>query len=168
MAHTVSLGLILMVLWLLLSGRPEGLLIGLGLASTVLVVMVARRMGMVDHEGHPIHLTPGTLKYWPWLAWEIIKANIAVAKVIIQKDMPIEPTCLCIKGTQKNELGHVVYANSITLTPGTVTTQLEGSLLTIHALTIDAAESLAAGQMDRRVTEMELGISKDRAKGDRT
>jgi multicomponent Na+:H+ antiporter subunit E len=153
--HTVSLGLVLFGVWLLLSGHFSFLLLGLGIASTALVVYLARRMDLADHEGHPVHLMWRFVFYLPWLLKEIFKANIDVARAIIDPSLPISPVVLTVKGSQGGDLGHVAYANSITLTPGTVTIGLEDSVLTVHALTHDAGNELVGGEMDRRVTAME-------------
>ena len=155
MLQTLSLGAVLYGLWLLLSGHYQPLLLGLGVASTIVVVLIARRMDLIDREGHPIHLSWRFLLYLPWLGWEIVKANIDIARVIVRPKMVIGPTVLRLKGTQKSELGHVIYANSITLTPGTVTIGLEEGVLSVHALTREAAEGLISGDMDRRVTAVE-------------
>jgi len=153
--HTISFGGVLFSLWLLLSGYLETWLLALGLASVALVVMIANRMDVIDHEGHPIHLTWRTVVYWPWLAWEIVKANIDVARVILHPKLPIRPKVLKITGSQVTELGHVMYANSITLTPGTVTLMLEDGAMEIHALTKAAAAGLLNGDMDARVHAVE-------------
>ena len=141
-------------LWLLLSGHYEPLLLGLGAASCLVVVWIAGRMDVVDREGHPIHLTWRALPYWGWLGWEIAKTNVDVARIILNPKMPISPRMVRVKASQKSELGHVVYANSITLTPGTVTVDLVDGGLEVHALTKAAADDLASGEMDRRVTAM--------------
>ena len=153
--HALSLGLVLFCLWLLLSGFFQTLLISLGVASVVSVVWIAHRMDVIDHEGHPIHLTMRAFLYWPWLIVEIIKANIDVARVILRRKMPINPSLVEVKSTQETELGQVVYANSITLTPGTVTIAIDKDIMTVHALTGGAAEDLESGKMDRRVTALE-------------
>ena len=155
MLHTLSLGLALYLLWMLLSGHTEPLLLWLGLASVTVTVLIANRMDVIDHEGHPIHLSLKGVTYWPWLLWEIAKANVDVARVILRRDMPIAPAMLDIEGSQKSELGHVIYGNSITLTPGTVTVDLEEGKLQVHALTRLAADGLLSGEMDRRVTLLE-------------
>lgn len=153
----------LYLLWILLSGHTEPLLLWLGLASVTATVLIANRMDVIDHEGHPIHLSLKGLVYCPWLLWEIAKANVDVARVILRRDMPIEPAMLDIEGSQKSELGHVIYGNSITLTPGTVTVDLEGGKLQVHALTRLAADGLLSGEMDRRVALLEgLGAEEDK------
>ena len=87
--------------------------------------------------------------------WEIVKANIDVARVLVRRRMPTDISVINVKATQKSDVGQVVYANSITLTPGTVTIALDDNILTIHALTTSAAEGLNTGEMDRRVTAVE-------------
>ncbi|MEE8216319.1 MAG: Na+/H+ antiporter subunit E, partial [Acidiferrobacterales bacterium] len=131
------------------------LLIGLGALSVLLVVTIALRMGVVDREGHPIHLSPKALLYWPWLAWEIVKSNVDVARRILSPTLPISPTVIRLKASQKSELGKVIYANSITLTPGTVSIDIDGDKIEVHALTREAAQALRTGDMDRRVTRFE-------------
>jgi multicomponent Na+:H+ antiporter subunit E len=149
-----SLGLVLFILWLLLSGHTSPLLLGLGLVSVLAVVLIAWRMDLVDPEGHPIHLIWRAIPYWAWLLLEIFKANIDVARAIVRPRMPVRPTVLRIKAGQKSDLGRVIYANSITLTPGTVTLAVEGEMMEVHALTPGAAEDLLNGEMNRRVTAM--------------
>jgi len=153
--HAVSLGLVLFGLWLMLSGYFVGLLLGLGVASVAVIVWVAHRMDVIDHEGHPIHLTVRAFLYWPWLIREIVMANIHVARVILSREMPINPSVFKTRSTQKTELGQVVYANSITLTPGTVSIEVDKDIITVHALTRETADDLRSGEMDRRVTSME-------------
>lgn len=155
MLHALSLGGVLGILWLLLSGIFEAWLLALGLGSIIVIVIFANRMDVIDHEGHPLHISWRALLFWPWLAWEIVKANIDVARVILHPKMPITPKVLHIKATQVTELGHVFYANSITLTPGTVTLALENGAMDVHALTPTAIEGLLTGDMDRRVHAVE-------------
>ena len=78
-------------------------------------------MDVVDHEGFPINMGPKAINYWPWLIWEIIKANIDVALIIIKPELKIRPIMFRAEASQKTEVGQVTYANSITLTPGTIT-----------------------------------------------
>ncbi len=155
MIHALSLGAILAGLWLLLSGHYTLFLLTLGAASVVLVLAIALRMDVVDQEGHPVHLTFTAILYWPWLGWQIIKANIDVARCILDPALPISPTVFKVKASQKSEVGKVMYANSITLTPGTISMRLEGDEIEVHALTREAAEELQQGEMDRRVSAVE-------------
>ena len=152
--HSISLGAVLFGVWLLLSGHYEPLFIAFGLVSCVIVVVVTSRMEVIDHEGHPIHLTWRALTYWPWLGWEIVKANWDVAKLVLSPSMPITPTVFRTRASQKTDLGLVIYANSITLTPGTVSVEAGGGYILVHALTREGAAAVEEGAMDRRVTRM--------------
>ena len=153
--RSISLGEVLYVLWLLLSGHfHDALLLGLGGASSVLVLWIAHRMDVVDHEGHPIHLGPRALNYFPWLFKEIALSNLHVARVVLARDLPIQPRLFTVRASQSDELGRVIYANSITLTPGTISVGLESDRLTVHALTAATREGLQSGEMDFRVSAM--------------
>jgi len=155
--HAVSLAFTMFLLWLLLSGHfAEPLLLGLGLASVALVVLIVHRMEVLDHEAHPVHLSIGLPLYWAWLTKEIVLANIDVAKAIVGfGGAAAVPTVFKVRPSQKTEVGRVIYANSITLTPGTVTIAVDDDELTIHALTPGAVEGLKGGEMDRRVRGIE-------------
>ncbi|OJX75893.1 Na+/H+ antiporter subunit E [Magnetospirillum sp. 64-120] len=152
MARTLSLIVLMLVLWLVMSGHGELWLLALGGASAVLVAWIARRLDSVDHEGHPLHLTWRGLGYWPWLAVEIVKANLDVARTILAGPDAVTPAVFTVKASQSDDLGRTIYANSITLTPGTVTMGVDDDgTLTIHALNAGAREGLETGDMDRRV-----------------
>ena len=155
MARALSLSIVLYVLWILLSGHFDPLLLSLGAVSCVFVAWIAYRMDVVDHEGHPIHLTWRAAIYWPWLLWEIVKANIDVAKIVLDPKLPISPQVFTVKASQVDDLGLAIYANSITLTPGTVSIDVKDATIQVHALTQELADGLLTGEMDRRATEME-------------
>ena len=152
--RAVSLLLTLFATWLLLSGVYEPLYIGLGLVSCILAVAIAMRMNVVDHESHPIQLTRRYPGYLAWLAKEIGGANIDISKRILKPRLDIQPRIIRVKASQHDELGMVIYANSITLTPGTVTIDIDDGEMVVHALTADSAADLQSGEMDRRVTEL--------------
>ncbi len=150
-----SLVLTLFATWLLLSGVYEPFFIILGLISCVVAVGIGIRMDVVDHESHPIHLTRRFPGFLLWLAKEIVVANIDVSKQILKPRLDIHPRVIRLKPSQHDELGIVIYANSITLTPGTVTIDIDDGELVVHALTADSAADLQGGEMDRRVTALE-------------
>ncbi len=155
MGRALGLGGILFGVWLLLSGHYTPLLLGLGVASSVLVVLIALRMDVVDHEGVPLYLGRRVLAYIPWLLLEILRANINVARIILSPSLPVSPIIVHFQASQKTDLGRAIYANSITLTPGTITTGVDGSELEIHALTWADVDGREEDEMDRRVTWLE-------------
>jgi len=154
--HTVALGFALAAAWLLWSGYfHHALLLGLGAVSILLVLWIVRRMGLIDHEGVPVELLPRLFLYAPWLIWEIVKANVDVARRILDPRLPVAPRLIKVKAGQRLDLGRVVYANSITLTPGTVSLDVDGDEITVHALTREAAQGVETGEMDRKVSWLE-------------
>jgi multicomponent Na+:H+ antiporter subunit E len=153
--HAIGLGFVLALLWLLLSGYFVTLLLGLGAASIAAIVFLAHRMDVIDHEAQPLHLSWRIVPYWFWLLKEIVMSATHIAGVIVRGRMPIRPQLLEIEASQRSELGNVIFANSITLTPGTVTVAMEDGRLTVHALTQYSAEGLLTGKMDGRVTAVE-------------
>lgn len=155
MIRYVSLALVLMGIWLLLSGHYDPLLISLGVVSVVVTVWIAARLNVVDHEGHPIHIVLRLLTYFPWLFWEIIKSNVDVARRVLSPSLPISPQVFSVPASQKTDVGRTIYANSITLTPGTVTIDVRGSQVEVHALTTESADGVKTGKMDARVTRFE-------------
>ena len=155
MHRALSLGGGLAVAWLLLSGHYTPLILTLGLVSVVVVVAIAMRMDVLDHESLPIHLTRYFPGYWIWLGVEIVKANIDVAKRVWSPSLPISPTLFLLETSQPGALGQVIYANSITLTPGTVSVALEDGKILVHAIAREVGDDLAAGEMDRRVSRLE-------------
>lgn len=156
MLRVLSLAIAMSVLWLLLSGHfTDPLLLGLGAFSVLLTLILSARMGVIDAEGHPVHLAIRGILYWPWLIKEIVLANVDVGKAILGLTDQARPSVFKITASQTTDLGKTIYANSITLTPGTVVIALDNSEMTIHALTQAAAEGLATGEMDRRVAIVE-------------
>lgn len=138
----------------MLSGHTEPLLIGLGVASTLLSIFLAWRMNVIDQESYPVHLSMRLLRYYLFLGKEIIVANIDVIKKIL-KPATISPEIFTLPASKQSVLSKVVYANSITLTPGTVTLELSDDELKIHALSKGAADDLKTGNMAKAVPDCE-------------
>ena len=155
MRHTIFLSLSLAIFWLLNSGHYTALMLSLGVISISLVLYIAHRMDVIDHESQPLHLTLQLPGYYAWLIKEIILSNLLVVKHIWLGNKTISPAMMSIKASQKTDTGKVIYANSITLTPGTVTVNLDGDQFMVHALLRESIDDLQAGDMDRRVTQLE-------------
>jgi len=153
--HGITLAVVLAGVWIGWSGHFEPLLLSLGAASVLVVVLVVARAGLLDAESVPLHLLPRLVSYVPWLLWEIFKANLDVARRIVDPARPIAPRVIRVRAGQRSVLGRVIYADSITLTPGTVSIDLEGDTITVHALTAEAADGVTDNRMDRRVCRLE-------------
>jgi multicomponent Na+:H+ antiporter subunit E len=154
--HTVALFALLMGVWLFNSGHYTVLITSFGVISCLVVVWLSRRMGIVDDEGLPVHLLPRLPRYLPWLFKEVVKSNLDVARRILSPGRPrVSPRLFDTPTTQHTDLGRVLYANSITLTPGTVSIRVHGTWITVHAIADEVADDLLEGEMDRRVTRLE-------------
>jgi len=95
-------------------------------------------------------------KYWPWLFIEIVKANIAVLRCIwLPKKYPISPLTRTLQMEPETRIARTVYANSITLTPGTTTIKVSGEDILVYALTEAGMADLKSGEMGRRVHQLE-------------
>lgn len=158
MLHAASVFLALFAFWLLLSGLFTPFLLAAGAGSALAVLAFAHRMDVVDHEGHPMHMGwRAVFNYWPWLAVEIVKSSWDVSRRILHPRLPISPTLVRFKPSQTTPLGLVIHANSITLTPGTISVEVAPGEFVVHALTAEGAAGLAGSEMDRRVSAMEQG-----------
>lgn len=155
MRNTLTLLLMLSGTWLLLSGHTSPLLLTLGLISVVAVIACTARLGVLDDEGMPVQLLPGLIRYVPWLAGQVIRSNLDVARRIINPKLPISPSVIYVDAKRHTEVGRVTYANSITLTPGTISLDVSDETIEVHALTENAADDLASGEMARRVQKAE-------------
>lgn len=145
----------LATLWLLLSGHSEPLLLAFGVLSSTLVTFVVARMDREDRYAFPIHLSWRFPGYILWLLKEIFRANLRVARIILDPSLPISPIMVPFRSNQESDLFRVIYANSITLTPGTMTTGTDGRVLRIHALTWQDVDGREEDEMDRRICALE-------------
>ena len=152
---SITLFIVLFGFWLLMSGYYTPLILSLGVISCLLCVYLTIKGKFLDNETLPIYFFPRLIQYTLWLIKEILKSNIQTAKVIIMKSE--EPELFSVKATQKTNEGKVTYANSITLTPGTVTTQIKNDIFEVHALTKDFGDDVRSSDMDKMVTWLEKG-----------
>ena len=156
MSGNIALAAGLGILWALLSGVYSPLFVGFGLGSVAFVVLVVRRMDRTDGARLAIRLRRlAVLRYGLWLLGQIVRANVDVARRALAPRVRVSPTVLRVPAGQRTELGRVLFAHSITLTPGTVSVHLDDGEVEVHALTREAAAALAGGEMGRRVAELE-------------
>lgn len=147
---------LIFLFWFMLSGHTEALLMILGVLSAILTVYLAKRMSIIDHEGYPFDLSWRLLGYYFYLGKEILKANVDVIKRILTPGrVNISPQVMTLPVNKKTALGKVIYANSITLTPGTVTLELSDDEIKVHALSKEGAEDLQKSDMVKAVPENE-------------
>lgn len=152
--QTLSLILLLVLFWLVNSGHYTPLLLGLGLASITLVVVVAKRMNVVDEESVPFHLTGELPAYYSWLLKELVISNFQVVRSIWLSSAKLNPAMETIDISQNSDMGRVILANSISLTPGTITTAVTAQSITVHALDFSSIDALRSGEMGARIRRL--------------
>ncbi len=155
MKHVLSSIAVLAAIWLLWSGHYTGLILSFGAVSILLVVWLSQKLGAIDDEGAPVHITLRLLAYLPWLVKEIVLANLDVARRIVSPGLPIQPQWVVTHGEQQSGVGLTLYANSITLTPGTVSVDIQGHALLVHAICDAAAEGVESDVMNLKCRDVE-------------
>ncbi|RJS93119.1 Na+/H+ antiporter subunit E [Salinisphaera sp. Q1T1-3] len=155
MRHLVALMSGLVLLWLILSGHYTPLVLALGGLSCVLVAWLCARLGLVSREAVPIALLPRLPLYTVWLLFQIARANMSVTWRLLAPRRFIKPGLVEVGLGQRSDLGRAIFANSVTLTPGTVTIGLENGRAMIHSLTPLADDDVTEGVMNRRVRWLE-------------
>jgi multicomponent Na+:H+ antiporter subunit E len=149
----------LFLLWLLLSGYFKTNLIVFGIFSCVLVTYLSIRLKIYSSHHERIKFNLRLPFYIPWLLKEIVKSNLHVARCILSSGHNIQPQTVCAKASQKTNIGLAVHANSITLTPATISVDLNENEILVHALTNHAAQGIIDGGIDKRVSKLEGSIN---------
>lgn len=146
-------------LWLVLSGMFDALHLAYGVFSVALVLLL-------NHRLHLVPLQPGEIPtahsiilhrlfvYLLWLLWQIVQSGLYVAYLVMHPLLPISPCLVRFRSSQPNVQARVILGNSITLTPGTITVEIEGNKFLVHALTREAADGLFTGDMEYRVARI--------------
>lgn len=150
MGYFLGLFVVLSALWLGLSGIYTPLLLTLGGISIIISLLLASRLNTLDREGVPYVRLPQIFAYWAWLLVEIFKANWPVIKACVGARLEINPALVKVKTRCESDLAKTIFANSITLTPGTVTIEVEGDKLLVHALFEESATPESFHEMDER------------------
>lgn len=160
MLRKIITALVFFALWLLMSGIYKPMIVWLGAASSIFAVFVTDRMNRASVLGHmTIKIKPfASVGYWLWLMVEIAKANWAVTKLILTPEMKLNRHMITVPNSQFTDLGATIFANSITLTPGTITVEVEPGVFIVHALNYSSSDMDAMADMDRRVTAIESGV----------
>ncbi len=157
MIRTLASALALYSIWLLLSGMFVPFLLAAGFCCAIAIKLFSRRLNAIAEETEVLELNWVKLvAYYPWLIKETVLAAWDVSKRILNPRLPISPALVEFAPSQKTDLGLVIHANSITLTPGTISVEVEHGRFLVHALTEEGALSLAGSEMDRRCAELEV------------
>ncbi|MGN0732697.1 MAG: Na+/H+ antiporter subunit E [Emergencia sp.] len=146
----IAASVLLFAIWIFLSGRFEVKFLMYGAAASVLAGWIFAKIN--DEMGISI---PAFIRYFFWLVKEIIKSAWDITKVVLSPKMNINPHLIEFDLDYGSDAAATMLANSITLTPGTVTVDIRDSKhFVVHALTDAAAEGLLEGTMQRKVAEV--------------
>lgn len=137
--------------WLALSGHWDVVHLGLGAAAATFVSLLNRREAALTGM---VRRLPWLIVYAAWLLVEIVRANLHVARVVLDPRLPVDPVVVRVAMPVTDDLVVTTYANSITLTPGTVTLDVEEGELIVHALTPAMAAAVVSGDMARRIARV--------------
>lgn len=150
--------IILLLFWFLMSPSSDltNILIGVGCCLGITYFWSPD----LFKPGHPMRFSPKQLGllalYLGHLVYNIVVANIHVAMIILNPKMPISPGFILVKTKLEKDFSRTLYANSITLTPGTITINLNKDRLLVHALTEESAKDVSAWYLEDRMREMEV------------
>lgn len=154
----VITAIIMFVFWILLSGETDPILIGSGIVSSLFVSYISHDLliGSKIKVGPAVVKTLRFLIYLPWLMWQIVLSNIDLVYRTLHPSMPIDPSIIEFDTDIETDKGITILANSITLTPGTVTIKAhKDGHFKVHAIAKKAADGLLAGDMQRKVRAIE-------------
>lgn len=142
--------------WILLSGEFTFILITSGIVASLIVAYLSHDIfiGKPDIKVETRRVFK-FIKYLPWLLWKVILANFEIAYLVLHPKMLVDPQIVRFKTDLKTDLGIVTLANSITLTPGTITVEANKEEFVIHAIWQKSAEGIIDGEMQRKVKEIE-------------
>ena len=154
LASILILFVLLAATWLVWSGFFKALLLFLGLVSSVLCLWLALRMRFFDDYLFSLPVGMSFLGYVIWLTREVLKSSLDVSKVVLSPSLPISPRVARIRAGSAHPYDQVLFANSITLTPGTLSMDLDEGVITVHSLTEEGMRDLMSGEMDRRITAL--------------
>lgn len=156
MPPILGLAATLSAFWLLLSGHYTPLLLGFGAASVGLVLWLSRRMALVDHEAHHLKFGRRVPAYWGWLAREILISSWDITRRVIRGGSQLDPVLYRLETPGLSDVALVTYANSLTLTPGTLAVDVEHDHMNVHALHPELMAGVATDTMGARVRVLEL------------
>jgi multicomponent Na+:H+ antiporter subunit E len=149
MSYLPGLVAALALLWFALSGQTSLFFLVLAGVSIVLTLLIAARLKIIGRDASPYHRAPQLLLYTFWLLWQIVKANVGVIVRVLGPRHAIDPAMVSLTSKARSDLGKALFANSITLTPGTVTVDVAGDTVKVHALVRENAGEASFAPMDR-------------------
>lgn len=145
--------------WIIMSGRFQAKYLIIGAVCAAMITFLTRDLMRVDGAAAAVNFEPHSIIagmgrfvwYFFWLLWSIVQSTLEVAYIVLQPKMPIQPGLLLLRTKLRNRTGHIILANSITLTPGTITVDFDDGVYSVHALMPGAAQSLLDAKMQSKL-----------------
>jgi multicomponent Na+:H+ antiporter subunit E len=153
-------GALLLLLWIVFSGRLDAFHLATGVVAAVFVVWLDRKLGpaTLADDGVPMRLHLGRfLLYIPWLTWQMLVSSYQVALAILRPREHVNPRLVSFRSRQPHIIAKVVLGNSITLTPGTLTLDIDGDRYLVHSLSDASTDGLISGEMQLKVARLFRG-----------
>ena len=150
----VLLTIVLAITWLGLSGFFKPLLLSLGAVSVVITLIFAVRIKFFDHVLGMTQMGWRLPAYWFWLLTEIIKSAIQVARIVLSPKLPMNHRLVRITSDTDEELPRVILGNSITLSPGTITIDIDEREVLVHCISEEGAQDMERGELLRRIRKV--------------
>ncbi|WP_394173633.1 Na+/H+ antiporter subunit E [Thalassotalea litorea] len=144
---------ILAIFWLLLSGYFKPLLLAFGLVSVALVVLLIWRMDKTDKEPQQPSFSLRFFRYIVWLIGQVVLSSLEVTKLVWGSSKKLSPATAKLPVADIPEHSRVLYANSITMTPGTLSVDIDDDYVTVHALDEKSIKSLQQGEMASKIAK---------------
>ncbi|MFP6899448.1 MAG: Na+/H+ antiporter subunit E [Opitutales bacterium] len=146
----------LLATWAVFSGKFDAFHLGMGALASLIVTWLSQDLLFQDRKknlAERIAEAGRFVGYVFWLLWQIVLANVHVFKLAMTKqgDEEMSPRVVTFRTKLKTDFAKFVFANSITLTPGTITIQIKGSQFMVHAISEVVEKDLRSGEMERRV-----------------
>ncbi len=157
--YPVAVFFLLFLNWVVLSGKFDGFHVGLGVVSCLIVAYLSHDLLYHDRtKGLKARLLEAWafIRYLPWITWEVVKANLHVFKLAMtQKGFEeMSPRVVTFETYLKTDFAKFVLANSITLTPGTITMLIRGEVFHVHTMSQFLEDDLLTGAIERKVAEV--------------
>jgi multicomponent Na+:H+ antiporter subunit E len=157
----VPVSAVLFAFWIVLSGKLDAAHLSAGAAAALLIGVATVRLWSLPPAIGPAARHPfqglrwaRVMGYVSWLLWEIVVSGAQVAYVVLHPRMPIAPRLVRLRPRLPHTLARLTLTNAITLTPGTVTLDVEGDEFLVHALTPASARSIELGESEGRVAAL--------------
>lgn len=140
--------------WIFFAGNWQVSTLITGLGAATAVTLASFRCNVVDREGHPFHLAFTLPFYWLWLAKEVLLSTLTITRIIWKPELEIHPGFTWLHLHQHTDLGRTIYANSVTMTPGTVCVNIQPRRVLVHAIEHNSLKELASGSIDKRILRL--------------